>query len=192
VGDEAQARRSMLADSADPRLGKRKARRRWVGEPSREGGARDHEFSRCITNLMIRGPAQVSTVAELFERLNGDAWRVLILSAKICCRLMLCSTTAQRPNKRWQNASCYGASIASLSAWQGRSQRNIPFCFLRDEAVALWSDEAIAEKISEERLLGGVHEKTLGDFVNAVPTSDESMIVLFSSHGYCMLRMQSP
>jgi len=97
----------------------------------------------------------MSTVAELFARLSGDAWRVShpfsddILQANALlhnsaateeemaeCLLLWC---------QHRQPCQFGKAAAS----QGR----IHFCFLREEAVTKWSDDEIAEKINEEKLL---------------------------------------
>ena len=97
----------------------------------------------------------MSSVAELFTQLSGDAWRIThpftedILQANA----LLHNTAATEE----EMAEC-------LSLWCQRrqpcqfgkvaaSQRRIHFCFLREHAVAEWSDAEIEEKIAEEKRL---------------------------------------
>lgn len=97
----------------------------------------------------------MSTVVELFRRLEGDPWRLAnkwnddILQANA----LLHNTAATEEEmaeclELWcrHNQPCqFGRAAATKS--------RIHFCFLRDEAVSTWKDEEIAKKIEEERRL---------------------------------------
>lgn len=97
----------------------------------------------------------MSTVAELFARLNGDMWRIShpfnldILQANA----LLHNTAATED----EMAECLALWCQHLQPCQfGRvaaKQGRIHFCFLREAAVSEWSDDEIAEKISEEKQL---------------------------------------
>jgi hypothetical protein len=97
----------------------------------------------------------MTTVAELFERLNGDAWRIThafnddILQANA----LLHNTAATEE----EMAECLALWCQHRQPCQfGRAAANkghIHFCFLREVAVSEWSDDEIAEKISEEKQL---------------------------------------
>jgi len=97
----------------------------------------------------------MSTVAELFARLTGDAWRVThSFSEDILQANALLHNTAATEEEM---AECLAlwcrhrqpCQFGRVAAKQGR----IHFCFLREVAVCEWSDDEIAEKISEEKQL---------------------------------------
>lgn len=97
----------------------------------------------------------MSTVAELFARLNGDTWRIThpfnddILQANA----LLHNTAATEE----EMAKCLHfwclhrqpCQFGRAAAKQGR----IHFCFLREEAISKWTDEEISGKIGEEKKL---------------------------------------
>jgi hypothetical protein len=97
----------------------------------------------------------MSAVAELFSRLDGDAWRIRHPF----------SIDMLQANALLHNSAATEEEMADCLAlwcqhWQpcqfGRAaakQGRIHFCLLREEAVSAWSDEEIAEKIGEEKQL---------------------------------------
>jgi len=95
----------------------------------------------------------MSTVMELFSRLSGDAWRIShpfnddILQANA----LLHNTAATEE----EMAECLLLWCQRRQPCQfGRAAANhgrVHFCLLREEAVAGWSDDEIAEKIEEEK-----------------------------------------
>lgn len=97
----------------------------------------------------------MSTMAELFARLSGDAWRVTHPF----------SDDMLQANALLHNSAATEQEMAEcLSLWcqhrqpcqfgkAAASQGRIHFCFLREEAVTEWTDDEIAEKINEEKLL---------------------------------------
>lgn len=97
----------------------------------------------------------MSTVAELFARLNGDAWRVThaFSDDMLQANALLHNTAATED----EMAECLAlwcqhkqpCQFGRAAAKQGR----IHFCFLREVAVSEWSDDEIAEKIGEEKQL---------------------------------------
>jgi hypothetical protein len=97
----------------------------------------------------------MNTVVELFDRLQGDAWRISHPFADDILRAnaLLHNSAATEEEmaecmalwcRHWQSCQ-FGKAAAS----QGR----IHFCFLSDVAVSEWSDEEIEEKILEEKQL---------------------------------------
>ena len=97
----------------------------------------------------------MSTAAELFTRLNGDAWRVRnSFSDDILQANALLHNTAATEEEM---AECLALWCQHRQPCQfGRAaakQGHIHFCFLREVAVSEWSDDEIAEKISEEKHL---------------------------------------
>jgi hypothetical protein len=97
----------------------------------------------------------MSTVAELFSRLSGDAWRISHrFSDDILQANALLHNTAATEEEM---AECLVLWCKSLQPCQfGRvaaNQGRVHFCFLREEAVSGWSDDEIAEKIDEEKRL---------------------------------------
>lgn len=97
----------------------------------------------------------MSTVVELFERLDGDAWRVRhpFTEDMLQANALLHNTAATEE----EMAECLAlwcqyrqpCQFGKAAANQGR----IHFCFLREEAISAWSDAEIGEKISEEKRL---------------------------------------
>ncbi len=97
----------------------------------------------------------MSTVAELFARLDGDAWRVRHPF----------SDDILQTNALLHNTSATEEEMAEcLALWSQYRQpcqfgkaaakkRRIHFCFLREVAVTEWADDEIAEKIGEEKRL---------------------------------------
>lgn len=97
----------------------------------------------------------MTATAELFHRLSGDRWRIAhpfsddILQANA----LLHNSEATEE----EMAECAGAwclqrqpcQFGKVAAREGR----IHFCFLSEKAVAEWSDDELAEKISEEKQL---------------------------------------
>ncbi len=97
----------------------------------------------------------MSTVAELFALLEGDAWRVRhpfnddLLQANA-----LLHNTAATEEEMAEGLTLWcqhrqPCQFGRAAAKQGR----IHFCFLREEAVSEWCDNEIAEKIGEEKQL---------------------------------------
>ncbi len=97
----------------------------------------------------------MSSVAELFDLLNGDSWRLShpFSEDMLQANALLHNTAATEDEM-----------IECLSLWCARrqpcqfgraaaSKGRIHFCFLREQAVSQWSDAEIAEKISEEKQL---------------------------------------
>ncbi len=97
----------------------------------------------------------MSTVAELFDRLNGDPRRIkLPFSDDLLQANALLHNTAATEDEM---AECLALWCQQRQPCQfGRAAAKhgrIHFCFLRDAAVAGWSDAEIAEKIREEKQL---------------------------------------
>jgi hypothetical protein len=97
----------------------------------------------------------MSTVAELFAHLDGDSWRVAHpFGADILQANALLHNTAATEDEM---AECVTLWCQHMQPCQfGRvaaKQRRIHFCFLREAAVAEWSDAEIAERIAEEKRL---------------------------------------
>jgi len=97
----------------------------------------------------------MSSAAELFARLNGDAWRVThpfgedILQANALLHNKAATEEEMAEGlSLWcqHRQPCQFGKVAA-------SQRRIHFCFLREEAVSAWSDDELAEKIREEKQL---------------------------------------
>lgn len=95
------------------------------------------------------------TVADLFSRLSGDAWRVThpFNDDLLQANALLHNTAATEEEMAeclllWcqRRQPCQFGKVAA-------SQRRIHFCFLREEAVSKWGDGEIAEKIREEKQL---------------------------------------
>lgn len=97
----------------------------------------------------------MNTVAELFTRLNGDAWRVThaFSNDMLQANALLHNTAATEE----EMSECLALWCQHLQPCQfGKAvakQRRIHFCFLREVAVSKWSDDDIAEKIDEEKKL---------------------------------------
>ena len=97
----------------------------------------------------------MSTVAELFTRLTGDAWRIKHPFGEdlLQANALLHNTAATEE----EMAECLAlwcqhrqpCQFGRVAAKQGR----IHFCFLRNEAVSDWSDDEIADKIRDEKKL---------------------------------------
>lgn len=97
----------------------------------------------------------MSTVAELFDRLNGDLWRIKHpFSDDLLQANALLHNTAAADEEMveclalWcqQRQPCQFGRVAA-------KHRRIHFCFLREAAISRWSDAEIAEKIGEEKQL---------------------------------------
>lgn len=97
----------------------------------------------------------MSTSAELFDRLSGDPWRV---SHPFSDDILQANALLHNP------AATEDEMAEGLFSWcqhrqpcqfgkAAAKQRRIHFCFLRETAVAEWSDDEIAEKIGEEKRL---------------------------------------
>src|ERR1700722_7780471 len=97
----------------------------------------------------------MSTISELFARLDGDAWRIShpfnddILQANA----LLHNTAATDDEMTeclalWyqQRQPCQFGKVAAI-------RRRIHFCFLREIALQEWSDSEIADKIADEKRL---------------------------------------
>src|SRR4051794_7949352 len=97
----------------------------------------------------------MSTVAELFNRLSGDAWRVKnpFKPEMLQANALLHNTAATEDEiVECLNAWCrnhQSCQFGMAAASQGR----IHFCILREEAVSSWDDGEIEEKIGEEKSL---------------------------------------
>lgn len=97
----------------------------------------------------------MSSVAELFSRLSGDAWRINHpFSDDILQANALLHNTAATEEEMTE---CLALWCQRLQPCQfGRAAANqgrVHFCFLGEEAVSGWSDDEIAEKINEEKRL---------------------------------------
>ncbi len=97
----------------------------------------------------------MSTVTEMFARLNGDAWRIThpFNDDMLQANALLHNTAATEE----EMAECLAFWCLKRQPCQfGRAtakQRRIHFCLLREEAVSKWNDDDIASKIDEERRL---------------------------------------
>src|SRR5712691_3606218 len=97
----------------------------------------------------------MTTVAERFARLSGDAWRVShpFTDDLLQANALLHNTAATEA----EMAECAALFCLRKQPCQfGRVAANderVHFCFLTERAVSTWSDEEIAEKIAEERQL---------------------------------------
>jgi hypothetical protein len=97
----------------------------------------------------------MSNVAELFSQLNGDAWRLAhrFNDDMLQANALLHNTAATEE----EMAECLALWFQYRQPCQfgkaAAKQRRIHFCFLREVAVSEWSDDEIAEKISEEKQL---------------------------------------
>lgn len=97
----------------------------------------------------------MSSVADLFKRLNGDPWRIKNpFSNELLQANALLHNTAATDDEmvecltEWclKNQSCqFGKAAAS----KGR----VHFCILRDDALSSWTDGEIEERIRDERRL---------------------------------------
>jgi hypothetical protein len=95
------------------------------------------------------------TVGDLFAQLNGDARRVARpFSDDILQTNALLHNTAATEDEMVEcvNLWCQHRQPCQFGK-VAAGQRRIHFCFLREIAVSTWSDEEIAEKISEEKQL---------------------------------------
>ncbi len=97
----------------------------------------------------------MSTVSELFARLEGDPWRVSHpFSTNILEANALLHNSAATEDEM---AECLALWCQRLQPCQfgkvAASQGRIHFCFLREVAVSQWTDAEIAEKIREEKQL---------------------------------------
>jgi hypothetical protein len=97
----------------------------------------------------------VSTSAELFTRLSGDAWRVAHpFSDDMLQANALLHNTAATEEEMAEGLALWcqhrqPCQFGRAAAKQGR----VHFCFLREAAVSEWGDDEIAEKIREEKRL---------------------------------------
>lgn len=97
----------------------------------------------------------MSTTADLFAHLSGDAWRISHpFSDDILQANALLHNTAATEEEMAECLSlwCQHRQPCQFGGIAGK-QRRIHFCFLREEAVSEWSDDEIAEKIGEEKKL---------------------------------------
>lgn len=97
----------------------------------------------------------MTTTAELFANLSGDAWRVShpFSDDLLQANALLHNTAATEAEMAecatlWclRRQPCQFGRVAA-------NQERIHFCFLREQAVSEWSDHEIAEKIAEEKQL---------------------------------------
>ena len=97
----------------------------------------------------------MTSVADLFARLSGDAWRLShpfsddLLQANA---LLHNSAATEAEMAECVNLWCLRrqpCQFGRVAAKQGR----IHFCFLSERAVSDWSDDEIAKKIAEEKRL---------------------------------------
>ena len=97
----------------------------------------------------------MTAVADLIERLSGDAWRLShpfsddLLQANA---LLHNSAATEAEMAECVNLWCLRrqpCQFGRVAAKQGR----IHFCFLSERAVSGWSDDEIADKIAEEKRL---------------------------------------
>ena len=97
----------------------------------------------------------MSSVAELFTQLSGDPWRVTHTFSQdtLVANALLHNTAATEE----EMAECLSLWIRRFQPCQfgkvAASQGRIHFCILREQAVAQWNDNEIAEKIAEEKQL---------------------------------------
>ena len=97
----------------------------------------------------------MTTTAELFARLSGDAWRIShpfnddILRANALLHNVAATEEEMAECARLWCLSRQPCQFGRVVARDGR----IHFCFLTERAVSTWSDEEIAEKIAEEKQL---------------------------------------
>jgi hypothetical protein len=97
----------------------------------------------------------MTSITDLFANLNGDAWRVAhafgddILHANA---LLHNSAATEDEMAECLDLWCQHRQPCQFGRVAAK-QRGIHFCFLREMAVSTWSDEEIAEKISEEKQL---------------------------------------
>lgn len=97
----------------------------------------------------------MSTVAELFLRLDGDVWRIKHpFSDDMLQANALLHNTAATEEEMADGLALWcqrlqPCQFGKAAAKQGR----IHFCFLREVAVSAWSDDDIASKIGEEKQL---------------------------------------
>lgn len=97
----------------------------------------------------------MNTAGELFSRLSGDTWRIRhpFTDELLQANALLHNTSATEE----EMAECAALWCQHKQPCQfGRvagSRARIHFCFLREQALASWTDEEIAEKIAEERQL---------------------------------------
>ncbi len=97
----------------------------------------------------------MSTTADLFAHLSGDAWRISHpFSDDILQANALLHNTAATEEEMAECLAlwCQHRQPCQFGGIAGK-QRRIHFCFLREEAVSEWSDDEIAEKIGEEKKL---------------------------------------
>ena len=97
----------------------------------------------------------MTIVRELFARLSGDAWRVTHpFSDDMLQANALLHNTAATEDEMAECLSLWCQNKQPCQFGKIAANRNrIHFCFLREEAVSQWSDDEIAEKISEEKRL---------------------------------------
>lgn len=97
----------------------------------------------------------MSTVAELFDRLNGDLWRINhSFSDDLLQANALLHNSAATDEEMVECLALWcqhrqPCQFGRVAAKHGR----IHFCFLREAAISSWSDAEIAEKIGEEKRL---------------------------------------
>lgn len=97
----------------------------------------------------------MSTTADLFAHLSGDAWRIThAFSDDLLQANALLHNTAATEEEMAECARLWclrrqPCQFGRVAASEGR----IHFCFLTEPAVSTWSDEEIAEKIAEEKQL---------------------------------------
>ena len=97
----------------------------------------------------------MTTVADLFARLSGDAWRVSHpFSDDLLQANALLHNVAATEAEMAECASLWclrrqPCQFGRVAASEGR----IHFCFLTERAVSMWSDDEITEKIAEDKQL---------------------------------------
>lgn len=95
------------------------------------------------------------TVSELFSRLDGDSWRITHpFSKEILEANALLHNSAATDDEMAECMNLWCSKFQSCQFGKIAANRGgIHFCFLRESAVANWTDEEISEKIDEERRL---------------------------------------
>lgn len=97
----------------------------------------------------------MSSVMELFGRLNGDPWRLTRpFSNELLQANALVHNTAATNDEIVEclNTWCLNLQSCQFGKVAAKAGR-VHFCILREEAVSSWTDDEIGEKIRDERRL---------------------------------------
>lgn len=97
----------------------------------------------------------MNSVADLFNRLGGDPWRVKNpCSVELLQANALLHNTAATEDEMTEclNAWCLNHQACQFGMAAARKGR-VHFCILREEAVSSWTDDEIEEKIRDEKRL---------------------------------------